>query len=107
MLRLRSIILLLVLLALLTSACGQKSTLNKLELAPVSALPTDKQAAPTSVQEAYRFVLANPDIMSKIPCYCGCGEGHAGETPHTSVKDCFVREIKSDGTVVWDEMGMG
>lgn len=24
-----------------------------------------------------------------------------------SVKDCFVQEVRADGTVIWDEMGFG
>lgn len=107
MLNFRSTILILFLLAVVLSACGPNSELNKLELAPVSSLPEDKQSAPQTVQEAYRFALANPDILNKIPCYCGCGEGHGEEVPHKSVKDCFVREVKPDGTVVWDDMGLG
>lgn len=89
-------------LALWASACNASSSENELKLAPVSALPQKIQDAPATVREAYQFALANPDVLKKIPCYCGCGaEGH------TSVKDCFVQEVRADGTVIWDEMGLG
>lgn len=98
---------LLLLLSTGLGACGSSGSANDLKLAPVSTLPAAMQNAPAVVREAYQFALANPDTLSKIPCYCGCGAGHSGETPHKSVKDCFVREVKLDGTVIWDEMGLG
>ena len=51
--------------------------MNKLELAPASALPTELRQLPQEVQEAYRFALANPDVLEVMPCYCGCNQaGH-------------------------------
>lgn len=84
------------------SACSAGSSQPDLKLAPFSALPQKIQDAPVQVRKAYQFALANQDILKYIPCYCGCGtEGH------TSVKDCFVQEVRADGTVIWDEMGFG
>lgn len=95
-------VLLVSLLASWSSACGAGSSQPDLKLAPVSALPQYIQDAPVTVREAYQFALANQDVLKYIPCYCGCGnEGH------TNVKDCFVQEVRPDGTVVWDEMGLG
>lgn len=95
-------ILFVFLLASWTSACSAGSSQPDLALAPLSALPQKMQDAPAQVREAYQFALANQDILKYIPCYCGCGrEGH------TSVKDCFVQEVRADGTVIWDEMGFG
>jgi hypothetical protein len=93
------------LIALTLSACGNGGSGN-LKLAPISQLREDIRQQPPVVREAYQFALANPDILSKIPCYCGCRTGHGGDT-HKSIKDCFVREVKQDGTVVWDDMGLG
>lgn len=100
-------LLLITLLSLFTGACTSQKENEELALAPVSALPKEVQDAPSTVREAYQFALANPDVLNKIPCYCGCGEGHGEEVAHQSVNDCFVREIKGDGTVVWDWMGLG
>lgn len=100
--RLTWFVLLASVLALSISACGTGTSDTPLKLAPASALPQEMQDAPMTVREAYQFALANPEVLSKIPCYCGCGaEGH------TSVKDCFVQEVRADGTVIWDEMGLG
>jgi hypothetical protein len=99
---------LLPLLSLALAGCGssQKMGQRQLELAPVSRLPKKVASAPPVVREAYQFALANPDVLKFIPCYCGCRTGHGGDA-HKSVKDCFVREVKQDGTVIWDDMGLG
>jgi hypothetical protein len=40
----------------------------------------------------YQAAVANEDLFTKMPCYCGCGM-HA--TAHHNLKECF---IKPDGT---------
>jgi hypothetical protein len=70
------------------------STGDEIELAPVSQLSDKVRAAPPLVQEAYRFAIANPEILSQLPCYCGCGN-----MGHESDLDCFVKEFNPDGTV--------
>ena len=68
---------------------------------PVSRLPEKVRAAPPVVREAYQFALANPQVLVPIPCYCGCGADHG------SVKDCFVRQVRPDGSAAFDDMGLG
>ena len=53
-------------------------------------------------EEAYRFALANPDVLKQIPCYCGCGV-----VGHTSNYDCYVAEINDDGSAILDSHGFG
>ncbi len=68
-------------------------------LAPESALPANVRKAPPSVREAYRFALANRGILQQIPCYCGCGsDGHKNNA------DCYIKDVKFDGTVNFDQM---
>jgi hypothetical protein len=70
----------------------------ELKLIPVSALSDKVRAAPDVVRDAYRFAAANPDILSKIPCYCGCGaEGHQSNLA------CYVKQVNADGSVVFDD----
>ena len=38
------------------------------------------------VQKAYVFATTNPEVLSKVPCYCGCNQFHM------SVGDCFRNE---------------
>jgi len=99
----RLLSVLLVLISLALAGCGGRGEAGQreLKLAPASRLPKEVQRAPTTVREAYQFALANPDVLKYIPCYCGCGADHG------SVKDCFVREVRPDGSAVFDEMGLG
>jgi len=71
-------------------------------MAPLSAMPTDVQASPVSVQQAYQFAFANPDVMTNIPCYCGCGA-----MGHTSNYSCYVSDIDSNGNITYDSHALG
>jgi hypothetical protein len=63
---------------LLTTAISACSTLSSnevhLHMMPLDQMPAEVHSAPVTVQTAYQFNAANPDIMKDIPCYCGCGE---------------------------------
>jgi hypothetical protein len=52
------------------------------------------------VKRLYEFQLANGELMRYMPCFCGCGRTSA----HKSNRDCYVREVRSDGSVVFDDM---
>jgi hypothetical protein len=79
-------------LGLWLASCGSTSTSNagdidmsKITLAPEEGLPVYVQDAPPHVREAYRFALANPEVLAQIPCYCGCNnQGHMNNM------DCYV-----------------
>jgi hypothetical protein len=70
-------------------------------LAPEGALPEQLRKAPPNVQEAYRFAIANRDVLRQIPCYCGCG------AEHQSSVECYIKEVKADGSIVFDPMSYG
>jgi hypothetical protein len=91
-----------VLLAACGSAAAQAAPGTALKLAPVSALSNDIRRLPPTVQEAYRFALANPDTLDKIPCYCGCNQIH-----HTSNLSCYVQSQTAAGQVVFDSHAAG
>lgn len=86
------------------SACSGQSPASGTAylMAPMSAMPTEVRAAPASVQEAYRFAAANPEILQQIPCYCGCGA-----MGHTSNYDCYVSSIGADGKITYDNHALG
>jgi len=69
----------------------------KIQLAPFSQLPVKVRMAPPVVQEAYRFAIANPKILAKLPCFCGCGA-----KGHKSNLDCFIQRFNPDGSIVFD-----
>jgi hypothetical protein len=75
---------------------GDTATGTEIQLAPVSQLPEKVRRAPPVVQEGYRFAIANPEVLAKLPCYCGCGS-----MGHTSDLDCFIEEFKPDGSIVF------
>ncbi len=54
------------------------------------------------VQDAYRFAIANPDVMQHIPCYCGCGA-----MGHTSNYSCYVSGTDADGKITYDSHALG
>ena len=63
-------------------------------------LPDFVLQASAQTQEAYRYAAAHPEVLQYMPCYCGCvNQGH------TSNKDCFIKELRRDGSVVYDAMG--
>ncbi len=70
---------------------------HELVMAPESAMPDSVRQTPTRTQEAYRFAVANPDILRVIPCYCGCVQGG-----HRDSLDCYVADFRPDGTVEYD-----
>ncbi len=98
--RLKFVILIIVGVILLAACNGAQE--QALEMAPVSQLSPEVQQAPDSVQAAYRFALANPDLLQQIPCYCGCGG-----VGHTSNYACYVDAIQPDESVEFDYHALG
>ena len=98
----KSLLLLLLLLALSgagLSACGGS---HDMSLADESMLPDFAQSAPTAVQEAYLFAIAHPDDLAHQPCYCGCGS-----MGHESNLHCFIEDVGQDGAITFDSHAMG
>ncbi len=83
-----------------TSAPGESGT--DLGLAAVSALPNAVRRAPVPVRDAYRFAVANPDILRQFPCYCGCGP-----MGHTSNAACFLQTDSTADGLVFDSHALG
>jgi hypothetical protein len=52
------------------------------------------------VRRLYEFQVENGDLMRFMPCFCGCGQS-AG---HRNNRDCYIRRVNPDGSVVFDEM---
>lgn len=80
-------------------ASGKRS--HAYALAPESALPANIRQAPGSVRDAYRFAIANRSLLRQIPCYCGCG------AEHRSNADCYIKDVRPDGTIIFDPMSFG
>ncbi len=96
--------IIVVLLSTTISACSapSKSGGVHLNMTSMNQMPAEVQAAPVTVQEAYQFASANPDIMKNIPCYCGCGS-----IGHTSNYRCYVESQDDKGNFRWDSHALG
>ena len=83
------------------SASGD-AAVHSFQMADLAPMPVEVQTAPVSVQQAYQFSVANPDVLKQIPCYCGCGD-----MGHTSNYACYVSGTNADGTLKYDPHALG
>jgi hypothetical protein len=91
------------LISLLAVGCSNGSSAPQLNLAPASQLPAELRSAPANVQEAYRFAIANQELLSQIPCFCGCVA-----SGHTSNLSCYITEDGQPGGVLqFDNHALG
>ena len=82
------------------TACS--SSEHTYEMGDLHDMSSVIQESPVSVQQAYQFAVANPDILKELPCYCGCGDmGHA------SNYSCYVLDEPADGRIVYDYHALG
>jgi hypothetical protein len=95
-------ILLLASLSACSAQTGQPGASASLKMAPMSGMPAEVQSAAVSVQQAYQFSVANPDVMKRIPCYCGCGS-----VGHTSNYSCYVAGVGAQGAITFDNHALG
>jgi len=98
---------------LVISACGKGETSHEGHsshapngdlremTASADKLPAFLDDQPDAVKLAYQIAGTLDDTLQWIPCYCGCGDS-AG---HKSNLNCFVHEIRDDGSVEWDDHG--
>jgi hypothetical protein len=97
---------LLVIFSGILTACGGKAasaaSTDDLAMAPMTDMPSDVKSAPTTVQQAYQFAVANPELMKQIPCYCGCGN-----MGHTSNYACYVQNVDDRGAITYDSHALG
>jgi hypothetical protein len=96
-----AIVVLLAMLSIIVSACSPASTSEGLKMAPMSNMPDEVQQAAVTVREAYQFAVANPDVLTQLPCYCGCGD-----MGHTSNYSCYVQSAEGED-IVFDTHALG
>lgn len=84
---------------------GSQNKLANGDLQEVTAsakeLPTFLDGKSDEMRTIYALAAQEKDVLTWIPCYCGCGES-AG---HESNLNCFINEVKEDGSIVWDDHG--
>src|SRR3954453_7783740 len=68
-------------------------------------LPTQAFAPPRPmhvVRDAYLFAAEHPEVLSYVPCFCGCERGG-----HKGNDDCFVKARNAQGDVTeWEPHGL-
>ena len=68
-------------------------------------LPFQAYAPPRpmeTVREVYRFAAEHPEVLSYVPCFCGCERGG-----HKGNDDCFVKARNAQGDVTeWEPHGL-
>ena len=72
-------------------------------LPPLPVTPFPAARPPEIVRAVYTFAADHPEVLSKVPCFCGCeNRGHKAND------DCFVAGRDTAGRVTaWDEHGLG
>ena len=81
---------------------------------PAKAAPMAKYAVPPLpsvgfapvrpmdvVRATYDFAAQHPEVLSYVPCFCGCER-----SGHQANDDCFVRSRDAEGKVTWEPHGM-
>lgn len=94
-------------LSVLIAGCGSVSTTSKQKganygMAPLAGMPVEVQNAPVTVKQAYQFAVANQEILSQLPCYCGCGG-----MGHTSNYSCYLAGEDEFGNLTFDDHALG
>ena len=68
-------------------------------------LPFQAYAPPRpmeTVRAVYRFAAEHPEVLSYVPCFCGCERGG-----HKGNDDCFVKARNAQGDVTeWEPHGL-
>ncbi len=106
----------LVLSIVFLSACGntrvvekqsssnhQMRMANQEETKSGGVLPSFMNNKSEGMKTIYLAVAKNKKRLEMLPCYCGCGE----EAGHLNNYDCFIKENKKNGKVVWDDHATG
>lgn len=71
------------------------------ETASADTLPKFLDAQPEQIRIVYAASAKAAELLSTMPCYCGCMES----VGHKSNLNCFIHEMREDGSVIWDDHG--
>lgn len=81
---------------------GTSSELPLIATPARNVWPLAYRQAPAAVQEAYGFAIAQPQMLTDVPCFCGCGA-----MGHRNNYDCFVKSQTASGAFLLDAHGFG
>lgn len=82
---------------------GSKPTVARKSTPPLPTVGFAPVRPMDIVRATYDFAAQHPEILSYVPCYCGCGsQGHRAND------SCFVSRRDAKGNVLeWDTHGFG
>ena len=94
---------LLILFSITVTGCGAATpvAVHVPAMASMADMPAEVKAAPIVAQQTYQFAMANPEVLKKLPCYCGCGK-----MGHTSNYNCYVKSAEG-AKVIYDNHALG
>lgn len=78
------------------AGCASPSAHDR--LADASALPETIANQEARIRDAYRFALANPQVLESIPCYCGCVN-----LGHRNNLECYLKPESTPEQPVFDD----
>ncbi|MEZ4522873.1 MAG: PCYCGC motif-containing (lipo)protein [Thermomicrobiales bacterium] len=71
-------------------------------IAPGGLLPVIVHHASPETRMAYRAAQASPEVLSAVPCTCGC----VASLGHENNLDCYIDEAYPDGSVSYSMHGL-
>ncbi|MBV04464.1 MAG: hypothetical protein CL474_00515 [Acidobacteria bacterium] len=86
----------------LTSQRGPVMRLPSSNLPPLPRLQFPPPRPMEVIRAVYTFAANHPEVLSYVPCYCGCENFGHGDN-----HDCFVADRNAEGKVAWEAHGMG
>lgn len=99
--RITLLLFLFTLAAIVAAGCSSKIENVKLDKKH-APLPDYVLNSSEKVKETYILAATYPEVVSSVPCYCGCTTGG-----HKSNLDCFVSQIGDNNAVTeWDDHGV-
>ncbi len=81
---------------------GPVATLASTDLPPLPMVQFPAPRPPEMIRSVYAFAANHPEVLSYVPCFCGCENFGHGDN-----HDCFVAHRDAEGRVTWEPHGMG
>ncbi len=81
---------------------GPVAILASTDLPPLPMVQFPAPRPPEVIRSVYAFAANHPEVLSYVPCFCGCENFGHGDN-----HDCFVADRDAEGRVTWEAHGMG
>ncbi len=81
---------------------GPVAILASTDLPPLPMVQFPAPRPPEVIRSVYAFAANHPEVLSYVPCFCGCENFGHGDN-----HDCFVANRDAEGRVTWEAHGMG